>query len=107
MIRPMNFQIPTAEEIHTAFEKGESAVRDLSHDVACQMAELAQQMAKQSDALQALQARLAQDRRNSSKPPSSDGWGKVKRTESLRGNCSKSLMYGMGDAGFEPATPAV
>ncbi len=24
-----------------------------------------------------------------------------------RGNCSKFLMYGMGDAGFEPATPAV
>jgi transposase len=80
----MNFQIPTDEEIHTAFEKGEPAVMDLFHDVARQMAELAQQLAKQGEALQALQARLAKDSRNSSKPPSSDGLGKVKRTESLR-----------------------
>jgi transposase len=84
MIRPMNFHIPTDEEIHTAFEKGESAVMALFHDVARQMAELAQQLAKQGEALQALQARLAKDSRNSSKPPSSDGLGKVKRTESLR-----------------------
>ena len=84
MIRPMNFHIPTDEQIHTAFAKGESAVMDLFHDVARQMAELAQQLAKQGEALQALQARLAKDSHNSSKPPSSDGLGKVKRTESLR-----------------------
>ena len=34
--------------------------------------------------MQALQARLAKNSRNSSKPPSSDGYGQVKRTESLR-----------------------
>ena len=84
MIHPMNIQIPTDEEIHTAFEKGESAVLALFHDVARQMAELAQQLAKQGEALQALQARLSKDSRNSSKPPSSDGLGKVKRTASLR-----------------------
>ncbi len=84
MIRPMNFQIPTDEDIHTAFEKGELAVMDLFYDVVRQMSELAQQLAKQGEALQALQARLAKDSRNSSKPPSSDGLGKVKRTESLR-----------------------
>ena len=84
MIRPMNFQIPTDEDIRTAFEKGELAVMDLFYDVVRQMSELAQQLAKQGEALQALQARLAKDSRNSSKPPSSDGLGKVKRTESLR-----------------------
>ena len=46
------------------------------------MQELAQQMAKQAEALQALPARQAKDSRNSSQPPSSDGYGKVKRSES-------------------------
>lgn len=84
MIRPMNFHMPTDEEIHTAFEQGEASVMALFHEVAAQVTELAQQLAKQSDLLQELQARLAKSSRNSSKPPSSDGYGTVKRTESLR-----------------------
>ena len=84
MIRPMNFRTPTDEEIHTAFEQGEAAIRALFHDVAVQMAELARQLAKQGEVLQELQARLAKTSRNSSKPPASDGYGKVKRTASLR-----------------------
>jgi transposase len=84
MMRPMNFRMPTDEAIHTAFEKGEAAVRELFHHVADQMAELARQLAKQGEALQDVQARLAQHSGNSSKPPSSDGYGKVKRTASLR-----------------------
>jgi transposase len=84
MLRPMHFQMPTDEEIHTAFEQGEAAVLALFHDVAAQVTELAQQLAKQAAILHELQARLAKSSRNSSKPPSSDGYGKVKRTESLR-----------------------
>ncbi len=84
MMRPMNFRIPTDEAIHTAFEKGEAAIMELFHNVADQMTELARQLAKQGEALQALQARLAKHSSNSSKPPSSDGYGKVKRTASLR-----------------------
>ena len=84
MIRPMNFRMPTHEEIHTACEQGEAAVLALFHEVATQVAELAQQLAQQGAVLQELQARLAKTSRNSSKPPSSDGYGKVKRTESLR-----------------------
>jgi len=84
MIRPMNFRMPTNEDIHTAFEQGEAAVMALFHEVATQVAELAQQLAKQGEVLQALQARLAKTSRNSSKPPASDGYGKVKRTDSLR-----------------------
>jgi hypothetical protein len=42
----MNFRMPTDEAIHTAFEKGEAAVRELFHHVADQMAELARQLAK-------------------------------------------------------------
>jgi transposase len=84
MIHAMNFRTPTDQDIHTAFEQGEAAVRDLVYELTHQIEELARQLAKQGEALQALQARLAKDSTNSSKPPSSDGLGKVKRTESLR-----------------------
>jgi len=80
----MNFPMPTDEEIHTAFEQGEAAVMAVFHAVATQVAALAQQLAKQGAVLQELQARLAKSSHNSSKPPSSDGYGKVKRTASLR-----------------------
>lgn len=80
----MNFRMPTHEDIHTAFAQGEAAVMVLFHEMAIEMAELAHQLAKQGAVLQELQARLAKSSRNSSKPPSSDGYGKVKRTASLR-----------------------
>src|SRR5215472_7915213 len=80
----MNFRMPTDEDIHTAFEQGEAAVMALFHEVVTQVAELVQQLAKQGEVLQELQARLATTSRNSSKPPGSDGYGKVKRTDSLR-----------------------
>ena len=54
MIRPMNFRTPTDEEIHTAFEQGERAIRALFHDVATQVAELARQLAQQGKVLQEL-----------------------------------------------------
>src|SRR6266850_997416 len=84
MLLPMNFHVPTDEEIHTAFAQGEAAVMALFHEVAAQVAELAQQLAKQGAILHEWQARLAKSSRHSSKPPSSDGYGKGKRTESLR-----------------------
>jgi len=84
MMRPMTFRMPTDEAIHTAFEKGEAAVMELFQNVADQMAELARQWAKQGEALPDVPARLAKHSGNSSKPPSSDGYGNVKRTASLR-----------------------
>jgi len=90
MIHPMNFHLPTDEEIHTAFEQGEAAVMAVFHAVATQVAALAQQMAKQGAVLQELQARLAKSSSNSGKPPSSDGYGKAKRTTSLRKSGDKS-----------------
>ena len=80
----MNFRTPTDQDSHTAFAQGEAAVRDLVHAVANQIAELAQQLAKQGEALHALPARLAKNSHNRSTPPASDGYGKVTRTESLR-----------------------
>ena len=52
MMRPMNFRMPTDEAIHTAFEKGEAAIRELFHHVADQRTALAQQLAKQGEVRQ-------------------------------------------------------
>ena len=90
MIHPMNFHMPTDEEIHAAFAQGEAAVLAVFHAVATQVAALAQQMAKQGAVLQEFQARLAKSSSNSGKPPSSDGYGKAKRTTSLRQSGDKS-----------------
>ena len=84
MIHRMNFHTPTDEDIHTAFEQGEAAVRTVVWALSTQIEELTQHLVTQGEAFHALQARLAKNSRNSSKPPSSDGYGKVKRTESLR-----------------------
>lgn len=89
MLRLMYFRMPTDEEIHLTFEKGEAAVRDLFHALASQVEELAKQLAQQAEALRALQARQAQNSRNSSKPPSSDGYKKAQRTQSLRKSGNK------------------
>lgn len=51
MIGCMNLRMPTDEEIHMAFEKGEAAVRALLHDGAVQVEELARPLAKQGEAL--------------------------------------------------------
>jgi hypothetical protein len=84
MIQPMNVRTPTDQDIHTAFEQGEAAVWDLVYALATQIEALVPLVTKQGEALQALQARLAKDRRHRSAPPSSDGYRTVKRTESLR-----------------------
>src|SRR4029450_2456365 len=99
MIQPMNFRIPTDQDIHTAFEQGEAAVRDLVDALTTQIEALVQLVTQQGEALQALQARLAKDSRNSSKPPSSDGYRKVKRTESLRQSGEKPNGGQPGHAG--------
>lgn len=80
----MNYRMPTKEEIHAAFEKGEKVVVELFDDVGKQMEALAGQLEKQAAALKELQARLSKNSQNSGKPPSSDGYNKLKRTESLR-----------------------
>lgn len=80
----MNIRLPTREEIHIAFAKGEEAVVELILGLGTPFEELARQLETQTAALQELQARLGKNSQNSSKPPSSDGYVKPKRTESLR-----------------------
>ena len=80
----MNIRMPTREEIHAAFEQGEAAIVELFLDVGRQLEGVAKQWEQQATALKELQARLDKNSRNSSKPPSSDGYRKPKRTASLR-----------------------
>ena len=80
----MNIQMPSEAEIHQTFIRGEAAVVQLFATMGQQVSDLARQFEKQAEALKELEARLSKNSHNSSKPPSSDGYGKVKRTESLR-----------------------
>lgn len=76
----MNIQMPSEHEIHQAFIRGEAAVVQLFTTVGQQVSALARQFEKQAEALKELEARLSKNSHNSSKPPSSDGYGKIKRT---------------------------
>jgi len=79
----MNFSIPEEKEIRTAFAEGEEAVVALFGSITAQVEKLAAQLEKQAGMLKDLQARLSKNSRNSGKPPSSDGYGKKNKTESL------------------------
>jgi transposase len=83
----MNIRIPTAKEIHIAYQDGEQAVVVLVESLGIQVVALAEQLKKQAEAIEELRARLAKDSNNSGKPPSSDGYKKEnaeKRTQSQR-----------------------
>jgi transposase len=80
----MNLRLPTCDEIHRAFQEGEEAIMELFAQVEQQVQALAQQVEAQAAALKEVQARLGKTSANSSKPPSSDGYAKPKRTTSLR-----------------------
>ena len=80
----MNLSIPEEKEIRTAFAEGEEAVVALFGSITAQVEELVVQLEKQAGMLKDLQARLTKNSRNSGKPPSSDGYSKPNRTNSLR-----------------------
>jgi transposase len=70
-------RIPTEEEIRAIAREGEDEVVAL-------VSELVQAIAILAKRVQELEDKLAKDSHNSSKPPSSDGMKKPKRTRSLR-----------------------
>ena len=72
----MQITLPTRDEIHTAYLQGEEAVVLLIGELGQQIATLADVVSQQGEAIKALQGRLSQDSRTSSKPPSSDGYKK-------------------------------
>jgi len=87
----MNLRLPTRDEIHRAFLEGEEAMVELVARVGQQVEELARELETQAAALKEMQARLGKTSANSSKPPSSDGYAKPKRTTSLRQPGQKPL----------------
>ena len=76
----MQFSKPTRAAIHAAYAEGEEAVVALFDDLCQQVEALAVVLSQQGEAIQALQGRLSKNSRTSSKPPSSDGYKKAKRT---------------------------
>jgi hypothetical protein len=62
----MNIQIPNHKEIKKAFSQGEDAVVILFENLGAQLIELALQLQKQSDIIQALEAKLSKNSKNSS-----------------------------------------
>lgn len=97
----MNFQIPSHEEIQKAFAEGEEAILALFDKFGAQVKALAEQLEIQASAIKELQAKAAKNSSNSSKPPSSDGYGKKNRTASLR---EKGQKPNGGQPGHEGAT---
>lgn len=80
----MNLRRPTRDEIRRAFVEGEEAMVELFAQVGQHVEVLARQLETQAAALREVQARLGKTSANSSRPPSSDGYAKPKRTTRLR-----------------------
>jgi transposase len=72
----------THEEIRAVYEQGPEAVRALVEALSLLITQQQEQIVQLQDRVIVLEARLATNSRNSSKPPSSDGFGK--QTRSLR-----------------------
>ena len=85
---PMELKLPTLDDIRRAYHEGEEATIALFMQVIAQVSQLAALGEQQADAIRALEAKLGKDSHTSSKPPSSDGYGKApvdgNRTESQR-----------------------
>jgi transposase len=75
--------LPDREEIHRAYLEGEEAVVQLVSGLFSCIQELVDRIQKQDEIIQGLRDQIAKNSKNSSKPPSSDGYKKPHPT-SLR-----------------------
>ncbi len=100
---PLTVTLPTLEQIHAAYEKGEATVVELFAKVGEQVKTVLKQVQDMADALHALQAQVAKDSHNSHKAPSSDSYRKKntdnKKTKSLRQRSGKPNGGQPGHAG--------
>jgi transposase len=79
----LQLQLPTIEDIHNAYVQGEEAVTHLVNGLIGDMHNLLDHIQQQQELIQSLQNQLSKNSKNSSKPPSTDGY-KMPRTTSLR-----------------------
>src|SRR5438552_17360371 len=85
-------ELPTADDLHAAYEHGEAAVRAMFEAQAKVIRALEAR-------IQALEDQIAKNSRNSSKPPSSDGMKKPKR-KSRRQRSGKPSGGQKGHVGY-------
>lgn len=83
-MKPPIVRLPTPEDIHNAFIRGEEAVTELFVGVIDTVRMLHTHIEKLNEVILKLGNQAAKNSDNSSKPPSSDGLRKKPRTSSLR-----------------------
>jgi len=83
-MKPSEAKLPTPEDIHNAFVRGEEAITELFVGVIDTVRMLLTHVGQLNEEIRKLRGQTAKNSDNSSKPPSGDGLKKKPRTDSLR-----------------------
>ncbi len=92
--------LPDREEIHRAYLEGEEAVVQLVSGLFICIQELVDRIQKQDEIIQGLRDQIAKNSKNSSKPPSSDGYKKPQPTSLRKLSASKKNGGQKGHEGY-------
>ncbi len=86
-------KIPNEETIKVAFKEGKDSVKKLVFQLTNSIQNLTEHIEKQNEIIKKLDEQISKNSNNSSKPPSSDGYEKIKRTKSLREKSSRKKWW--------------
>jgi transposase len=100
----MDFNLPSKDEISTAYQQGEAEVLKLFDQIEGQVMALSKILQEQAEAIKELQAKLSKDSSNSGKPPSSDGLAKKKTIPRTKSQRKKGQKPNGGQAGHQGST---
>jgi transposase len=95
-----NIQLPTHEDVQAAYAQGEEVIVQLVDGLVQHIQQQAEAIRKLEEVVQRLQDQLAKNSGNSSKPPSSDGLKKPRRTRSLRKSSGRKTGGQVGHKGY-------